>query len=61
MQRSVEMDKLNRLEIEIRKKEQLAADAKDKGMHATYGNYMEDLVQLNVKLKKLQTDPFRKA
>lgn len=59
MLKSAEMDKLTKLEIEIQRKERLAADAREKGMHATYGNYMEDLVQLKAKLKKLQTDPFR--
>jgi hypothetical protein len=61
MQKAADVDQVRRLEIEIKRKEMLAADAKEKGMHTTYGNLLEDLVQLKAKLKKLMTDPLRKV
>jgi hypothetical protein len=51
--------KLSRVEDEIRKMELKAKNAKKKGMHATYSNYMLDISILKGQLQKLRTHPHR--
>jgi hypothetical protein len=46
---------INKLEQEIIRKERLAFDAKKKGMHATYGNYLTDISVLKNELNRLTT------
>jgi hypothetical protein len=55
------INKVNRIEQEIVKKERLALDAKKKGMHATYGNYVLDISVLKDELNRLRTNPNEKA
>ena len=43
-----------RLETSIKRKEAQAKIAKQKGMQTTFGNLMDEISQLKVKLKKLQ-------
>ena len=50
-------NKVSELEQEIVRKEKLALDAKEKGMHTTYGNYVTDISVLKTKLSKLNTNP----
>lgn len=50
-------NKVSELEQEIVRKEKLALDAKEKGMHTTYGNYVTDISVLKTKLSKLHTNP----
>ena len=50
-------NKVSELEQEIVRKEKLALDAKEKGMHTTYGNYLTDISVLKNKLNKLHTNP----
>jgi hypothetical protein len=50
-------NKVSELEQEIFRKEKLALDAKEKGMHTTYGNYVTDISVLKTKLSKLNTNP----
>jgi hypothetical protein len=52
-------EKVNNLEQEIKRKEVLASDAREKGMYTTFSNYKADIAWLKTKLKKLQTDPRR--
>ena len=47
--------KTNKLEQEIVRKERLARDAKEKGMHAVFSNYAEDISVLKTELNKLRT------
>ena len=50
-------NKVSELEQEIIRKEKLALDAKEKGMHTTYGNYLTDISVLKNKLSKFNTNP----
>ena len=51
--------RLSKVEDEIRKMEVKAKNAKQKGMHATYSNYMLDISILKGQLQKLRTHPHR--
>jgi hypothetical protein len=51
--------KLSEVEDEIRKMQVKAKEAKLKGMHATYSNYMLDISILKGQLQKLRTHPHR--
>lgn len=48
------LENLEKLEISLKKKEEEAAKAKSKGMHATYGNLMLEINLLKSKMKKMQ-------
>lgn len=50
---------VNKLEQEIIRKERLAFDAKQKGMLATFSNYMTDVSVLKTELNLLRTSPKR--
>ncbi|MBN1532479.1 MAG: hypothetical protein JXA20_07440 [Spirochaetes bacterium] len=52
-------DRVEQLALEIQKKEKLAVEAKRKGLHAMFGNYMADVANLKVQLRKLNTGPRR--
>ena len=52
---------VNKLEQEIVRKERLARDAKEKGMHTTYSNYLMDISVLKTKLQKLGTSPLKEV
>lgn len=54
-------DRINRIEQEIVRKERLAREAKQKGMHAVYSNYVMDISSLKVELQKLATGPLRQV
>jgi hypothetical protein len=54
-------DRISRIEQEIVRKERLARDAKNKGMHTTYSNYVMDISALKVEMQKLATGPLRQA
>jgi hypothetical protein len=56
-----ESDKIHRIEQEIVRKERLARDAKDKGMHTTYSNYLMDVAVLKTRLNRLSTGPLRQV
>ncbi len=51
--------KLSKVEDELRKMQVKAKEAKSKGMHATYSNYMLDISILKGQLQKLRTHPHR--
>jgi hypothetical protein len=51
--------KLSLVEDEIKRIETRARKAKEKGMHATYSNYMLDISILKGQLQKLRTHPHR--
>jgi hypothetical protein len=51
--------KLSKIEDELRKMQGKAKLAKEKGMHATYSNYMLDISILKGQLQKLRTHPHR--
>jgi hypothetical protein len=51
-------DRVEQLSLEIQKKEKLAAEAKRKGLHTMFGNYMADVAHLKIKLRKMRTSPF---
>ena len=52
---------VNKIEQEIVRKERLARDAKAKGMHTTYSNYLMDISVLKTKLQKLGTSPLKEV
>jgi hypothetical protein len=52
---------VNKIEQEIVRKERLARDAKEKGMHTTYSNYLMDISVLKTKLQKLGTSPLKEV
>ena len=52
---------VNKIEQEIVRKERLARDAKKKGMHTTYSNYLMDISVLKTKLDKLGTSPLKEV
>jgi|RifCSP16_2_1023846.scaffolds.fasta_scaffold273619_1 hypothetical protein len=52
---------VNKIEQEIVRKERLARDAKEKGMHTTYSNYLMDISVLKTKLQKFGTSPLKKV
>ncbi len=54
-------NKANKIEQEIIRKERLARDAKNKGMHAVYSNYVMDISVLKTQLQKLSTGPLSSA
>lgn len=54
-------DRINRIEQEIVRKERLARDARQKGMHTVYSNYVMDISALKVELQKLATGPLRQV
>ncbi len=45
-------DSLNRIKLRLTKKEREAQEAKRKGMHATYGNLMEEIHILKVEYRR---------
>ncbi len=59
MNRLKASSRANRIEQDIRKKERLALQAKAKGMHATYGNYLMEISVLKVELQKVSSGPLR--
>ncbi len=61
MKREKAANKANRIEQEIVKKERLARDAKNKGMHAVYSNYVMDISVLKAQLQKLSSGPLSNA
>ena len=52
-------DRIDKIEREITKKQHLAFDAKNKGMHSTFSAYMNDIASLKTQLQKLRTSPNR--
>ncbi|MBN2079479.1 MAG: hypothetical protein JW838_10970 [Spirochaetes bacterium] len=48
-------ERANRIENDIRKKERLALEAKAKGMHATYSNYLMEISVLKAELQKVSS------
>jgi len=52
-------NRVDKLEQEIRRKEILAVDARNKGMYTTFSNYKAEVAFLKSKLQKLRTDPNR--
>mgnify|MGYP006991988321 CR=1 FL=1 len=59
MKREKASNKANKIEQEIVRKERLARDAKNKGMHAVYSNYVMDISVLKAELQKLSTGPIK--
>ncbi len=55
------MGMVNKIEQEIVRKERLARDAKKKGMHTTYSNYLMDISVLKTKLQKIGTSPLKQV
>ena len=51
------MNRADRIEMEIKRKQALARSAKEKGMHTTYGNYLSEIATLKGQLLKLRTNP----
>ncbi len=49
-----EKETLEKLEFTLKKKEQEALEAKNKGMHTTYGNLLLEINLLKNKMKKMQ-------
>ncbi len=47
-------DNLEKLQISLKKKEAEALEAKDKGLHAAYGNIMLEINLLKTRIKKFQ-------
>jgi len=45
-------ESLNRIQLRLTKKERAAQEAKQKGMHATYGNLMEEIHILRVEYRR---------
>jgi len=52
-------NRIDRLEQEIYRKENLARKARRQGMMTTYGNYLSEVAWLKDKLQRLRTDPSR--
>lgn len=46
-------EKKTKLELLLKKKEMEAQDAKDKGMHTTYSNRLEEITVIKKELRKL--------
>lgn len=59
MKRAKITNKVSLIEQEIVRKERLAREAKSKGMHAVYSNYLMDISILKGKLQKLSTGPLK--
>ncbi len=55
MYRARNDERANRIENAIRKKERLAHEAKAKGMHTTYGNYLMEISVLRAELQKVSS------
>lgn len=59
MKRTKVSDRASKIEQEIIRKERMARDAKNKGMHAVYSNYVMDISVLRAELQKLSTGPLK--
>lgn len=59
MNMRMQANKLDRIVQEIKRKEILAANAREKGMYTTFSNYKAEVAFLKSKLQKLRTDPNR--
>jgi hypothetical protein len=46
-------DKMKKIQMQLRKKEYQARDAKEKGMHTTYGNLMLEINELKKEVRKM--------
>jgi len=49
-----QMDNMKRVQMSLKKKEEEAAQAKEKGMHTTYGNLLLEINLLKTEMKKMQ-------
>lgn len=57
MRKAKVTSRASKIEQEIVKKERLARDAKNKGMHAVYSNYVMDISVLKAELQKVSSGP----
>ena len=46
-------EKMKRIQMKLKQKETQARDAKEKGMHTTYGNLMLEISELKKEVRKM--------